>query len=290
MLRDRRYSRRNLGIATCLGLVRDGASENAAEFGDQYGVVNALFTGLAFLFLLFSVYLQSRDVEIAREDLKAQSRLLASQQYEAGFWGFLAEYRVARGDCRRAEDQRVSDLTHSTDNLHDVRNLSDRIDAAGLRYEYRKRSEKCSLSLIFTRFQEHPNYDPSVRLEGQLGLNYHELCDSAYSYKQAGVTSNADFLIQESRYKRDGYARYARQRVQMLDFLIGDDPNDREILLKAAECGWAYVSEVDSGQSGGINEDAMMSMANNEQGKYAHAFVQLAVSRIRDRLSVSACG
>ena len=39
-----------------------------AAFGDTFGAVNALFTGLAFAGLLFTIFLQQREIKLQRED------------------------------------------------------------------------------------------------------------------------------------------------------------------------------------------------------------------------------
>lgn len=41
-------------------------------FGDQFGAVNALFSGLAFTGLIYTIILQRRDLEIQRNDLRLQ--------------------------------------------------------------------------------------------------------------------------------------------------------------------------------------------------------------------------
>lgn len=38
-------------------------------FGDQFGAVNALFSGLAFAGLIYTIILQRRDLELQRNDL-----------------------------------------------------------------------------------------------------------------------------------------------------------------------------------------------------------------------------
>ena len=45
-------------------------------FGDQFGAVNALFSGLAFTGLIYTIILQRRDLELQRNDLKLQRREL----------------------------------------------------------------------------------------------------------------------------------------------------------------------------------------------------------------------
>lgn len=51
-------------------------------FGDQFGVVNALFSGLAFAGLIYTIILQRRDLELQRNDLKLQREELALTRQE----------------------------------------------------------------------------------------------------------------------------------------------------------------------------------------------------------------
>lgn len=46
--------------------------EQRGAFGDSFGAVNALFTGLAFAGLLFTIFLQQREIKLQREDFFEQ--------------------------------------------------------------------------------------------------------------------------------------------------------------------------------------------------------------------------
>lgn len=51
-------------------------------FGDQFGAVNALFSGMAFAGLIYTIILQRRDLEIQRHDLKLQREEIALNRQE----------------------------------------------------------------------------------------------------------------------------------------------------------------------------------------------------------------
>ena len=51
-------------------------------FGDQFGAVNALFSGLAFAGLIYTIVLQRRDLELQRDDLKLQREELILNRKE----------------------------------------------------------------------------------------------------------------------------------------------------------------------------------------------------------------
>ena len=71
-------------------------------FGDQFGAVNALFSGLAFTGLIYTIILQRRDLEIQRHDLKLQREEIAMnrKEMEEQSWTLTDE----AGEClQRAE-------------------------------------------------------------------------------------------------------------------------------------------------------------------------------------------
>ena len=47
-------------------------ADNVGVFGDSFGSVNALFTGLAFTGVVFSILLQQRQIRLQREDFLNQ--------------------------------------------------------------------------------------------------------------------------------------------------------------------------------------------------------------------------
>lgn len=49
-------------------------SENRAYFGEMYGAINSLFSGLAFSMLIFTILLQHKSIEMQSEELKSQSK------------------------------------------------------------------------------------------------------------------------------------------------------------------------------------------------------------------------
>jgi hypothetical protein len=51
-------------------------------FGDQFGAVNALFSGLAFAGLIYTIILQRRDLKLQRNDLRLQRKELALTRKE----------------------------------------------------------------------------------------------------------------------------------------------------------------------------------------------------------------
>jgi hypothetical protein len=54
--------------------------EVAGIVGDSFGAVNALFSGLALCGLVYAIYLQRQEIQIAREDLDRTKDVLVEQQ------------------------------------------------------------------------------------------------------------------------------------------------------------------------------------------------------------------
>jgi Putative phage abortive infection protein len=52
-------------------------------FGDSFGAVNALFSGLAFTGLFYAILLQRKELELQRRELRSTRKVLQSQKHEA---------------------------------------------------------------------------------------------------------------------------------------------------------------------------------------------------------------
>lgn len=70
------------------------------EFGDKFGVINSLFSGLAFAGIIITILLQSRELKLQREELEdtrevfeSQLELMKRQQNENSFFNLLENHR-----------------------------------------------------------------------------------------------------------------------------------------------------------------------------------------------------
>ena len=59
-----------------------GNPDKPGVFGDMFGAVNALFSGLAFAGIIVAILMQRRDLEIQREELRLQREELVLQREE----------------------------------------------------------------------------------------------------------------------------------------------------------------------------------------------------------------
>jgi uncharacterized membrane protein len=62
-------------------LTAAGSTANGA-FGDQFGMTNALFSGLAFLALIITLFMQREELELQREELKDTRKVMEEQRDE----------------------------------------------------------------------------------------------------------------------------------------------------------------------------------------------------------------
>lgn len=81
--------------------------EKQGQFGDQFGAVNALFSGLAFAGLIFTIILQKKELALQREELtqtreelkgqkeqlEEQNKTLKIQRFENTFFHMLTQFQ-----------------------------------------------------------------------------------------------------------------------------------------------------------------------------------------------------
>lgn len=74
-------------------LDRKGELTGAGTFGDSYGALNALFSGLAFAGIVVSIFLQSRELAETRQELEGQKKVLENANVHQVLVYILGEYR-----------------------------------------------------------------------------------------------------------------------------------------------------------------------------------------------------
>lgn len=71
----------------------EGVTESVAQlrglFGDQFGAVNALFSGLAFAGIIFSIVLQNRELKQTKSSLREQTKATNRQRFDSTFFKLL---------------------------------------------------------------------------------------------------------------------------------------------------------------------------------------------------------
>lgn len=74
--------------ALLLFLVYDNQTDRGA-FGDMFGAVNALFSGLALAGVIYTIFLQSKELSLQREEIKQTRNVFEKQQFESTFFQLL---------------------------------------------------------------------------------------------------------------------------------------------------------------------------------------------------------
>lgn len=74
------------GYAVYDGAVFNGDIEKAAQYGDSFGVLTSLFTGLAFAGLIVTILLQRKDINLQQEELQETREVMVKQNFEATFF------------------------------------------------------------------------------------------------------------------------------------------------------------------------------------------------------------
>ena len=90
-----------ISFITNFCLIFTGFDENTrGTFGDQFGAVNALFSGLAFAGLIYTIILQRRDLKLQRKEMQVQTRefkrendTLKIQRFENTFFNMLSQFQ-----------------------------------------------------------------------------------------------------------------------------------------------------------------------------------------------------
>jgi hypothetical protein len=70
--------------------------DNRGTLGDMFGTINALFSGLAFAGIIFTILLQRKELKLQRDELKStrkefiiQNKTLKAQRFENTFFGLI---------------------------------------------------------------------------------------------------------------------------------------------------------------------------------------------------------
>lgn len=87
----------------------DGPPQGAGVFGDMFGAFNAFFAGLAFLGVVYTIFLQTKQVEMQSEELRLQRKELEQTREE------LRRSADAQDASRRALEKQIELLTISTE-------------------------------------------------------------------------------------------------------------------------------------------------------------------------------
>jgi hypothetical protein len=98
-----------LWIVNLIGLVFLGETQRGT-FGDMFGAVNALFSGLAFAGIIYTIALQQKEMKIQSDEFirqgiefkrqsdlfSSQNKLMAKESFETSFFNMIVSYEETR--------------------------------------------------------------------------------------------------------------------------------------------------------------------------------------------------
>lgn len=100
----------------------DAQSLEAGTFGDMFGAVNALFSGLAFAGLIYTITVQRQELALQREAIEMQTEELKLQRIE-----------TARSADQSEEQKRLLNLQIAMTTLNElIKNKNKRLESASL--------------------------------------------------------------------------------------------------------------------------------------------------------------
>jgi hypothetical protein len=104
----------------------------SGQFGDVFGSVNALFSGLAFVALIYTIHLQRQELALQRTELKLQRDEMAASRGELAAQVAIQklQLRVTIAQIKvSAEQARIEELkVFHTENRKNIKNIAIRID------------------------------------------------------------------------------------------------------------------------------------------------------------------
>lgn len=131
------------------------------QFGDQFGAMNALFSGLAFFGLILTIAFQAHDLKLQRKDLKLQTEALQLQ---------IQEFREQRIElARSAKSQEQSNILNLTSMKIHLGNMHLEMDLERIKMMGDVGDRLKNIEIIEDRIEQ--SYKELHQLEELLGLN-----------------------------------------------------------------------------------------------------------------------
>lgn len=73
--------------------ITDWSIEKAGVFGDSFGILTSLFSGLAFSGMIITILLQKDELALQRNEIRGQKEVLKAQNFNASFFRLLDFYK-----------------------------------------------------------------------------------------------------------------------------------------------------------------------------------------------------
>lgn len=171
--------------------------EDAGQFGDMFGGLNALFTALAFAAVWWTGRMQQREMQMQRRELRLQRKALRLQREE------LADTRTVM--TRQTFESMFFQMLRLSREIRDVMQApADQVGASAVRHY----AKECR-----TTIEGHGNEPNDDELRRLIGLNYEMFIYDGEAEPYVGPYFRSLFhvfkLINETRFRSDVKARYA---------------------------------------------------------------------------------
>lgn len=94
-------------------MLKDLPEGQRGSFGDMFGAINALYSGLALAGIILSIMLQRSELKETREEFKIENELLKSQQFESTFFNLLQNQQQITNNLKSSITN-ISGLTNTS--------------------------------------------------------------------------------------------------------------------------------------------------------------------------------
>ena len=249
--------------------------EIRGAFGDQFGAVNALFSGLAFAGLIYTIILQRKDLKLQRKEMKQQTQefskeneTLKIQRFENTFFNMLSQFQevVNNLKCSRPDKSGKIETVVGREFFEDAF-LSiineHRFDTEGTRAKYEGMKKVIELYGIngYTQSDIPPYFDHYFRLLYRILKYVYKNPQLSGFEEEYGYTSILRAML--SRYELvwlyyNGLSEYGRDKLKILI--------ERYAMLKSLR-------------------DELLAETEKEVGEYANSAYKKTIPTEYNRLS-----
>lgn len=159
------------------------------QFGDMFGAVNALFSGMAMAGVVYAIFLQKEELQLQRQELRAQrqemSRTVSTQlrQLHLGIQSMAIEYPELATVWAHPDDSSISFAQHAYVNLvlshWEMQYLEGILNEAQIRESLNAQLSKNEHFREFWKFAHSHRFAMATHRGGG-ALRFHQMAQAAY--------------------------------------------------------------------------------------------------------------
>ena len=210
------------------------------EFGDSFGGLSALFTGLAFLGLVYSIILQRKDLDESISEMKAQNQLIADNAaleiYETMFQQKLAEMGETLEPVAPQEYDQINNISKSLVNELTLQNVSATIIDEWISHYETQQSQRLESDEKYASKQAFRDEDlrkekaRGLVKDSEYGIEVNQKKMSVLKNKPESEARDKDLTAAKDMIKT--WSEVKEKTEAKLKFLEEESPQDREERLK----------------------------------------------------------